>query len=309
MTFSRILFTDFVVLILLYASGHVTLLSETEPLRGAGERDAVASVQAAGWRTRALTPFGIEVRCGGGVDDGALCELASLDADALRVLAWRHGHVVLERVRALNQSEMEAQAARLGPLLRWSFGATFHVKPERAFKSTVSSRGHVPLHFDGMFHTNVPRFQLFQAVVPPDDGGETTFVHTVPLVAAMPPELRAALRRTSVRYFTPRLDYFGGAQTAFPLVRPHPHLPGADVLLWHEKHEGNVTQPVARRAERPDDQPLLDRVADWVFDERFVRYHRWAANQFVLADNVGQLHGRRPFGEETDRLLYRIHIL
>jgi alpha-ketoglutarate-dependent taurine dioxygenase len=283
----------------------VTLISQIESL-DAAHRDALQSVAQAGWSASELQPFGIELRCS---DSGTLCEFASLDADALSVLAWRHGHVVLSQVRALNQSDMEAQAARFGPLLRWNFGFTFHVKPERNFKSTVASRGSVPLHFDGMFYTNVPRFQLFQCITPPDNGGETTFVHTVPLARALSPELRAELRRTSVKYYTPHLDYFGGAVTEFPLLRAHPNLLGADVLLHHQRHEGDVTQPVRRTVATERERALLDDVEARVFDARFVRYHTWSANQFVLADNVGQLHGRRGFGDTGDRLLYRIHVL
>ena len=43
-----------------------------------------------------------------------------------------------------------------------------------------------------------------------------------------------------------------------------------------------------------------------------VREHAWENNDYILADNWGQVHGRTSFeveGKLLDRLLYRIHIL
>lgn len=297
---------DLLLLLVFALTCNVTLRGALAP-QSTATRDALQRVRSAGWRATPLHPFGIELRCDRGAE--ALCEFGSLDVGVLRLLAWAHGHVVLEQVRTMNQSELESHAAQFGPLLRWKFGVTFHVRPERDFKSTVSSRGKTPIHFDGMFYTHVPSFQLFQCARVPDTGGETTFIHTVPLVAAMPPALRARARRVAVNYFTPHLDYFGGATSSFPLVRPHPFLQGADILLWHEPHTGNVVQPVNRTVVSSADSDVLRLVDDIAMDERFVRYHKWAANQLVLADNIGQLHGRRPFGEETERELWRIHIM
>jgi alpha-ketoglutarate-dependent taurine dioxygenase len=303
---THLLSVDVFLLIVFAFTCNVTLRGALSPQHSAS-RTALQRVNDAGWRATLLQPFGIELRCDRGVNE--LCEFASLDVATLRSLAWLHGHVVLEQVRTMNQSELETHASQFGPLLRWKFGFTFHVRPERDFKSTVNSRGKTPIHFDGMFYSHVPSFQLFQCVLVPDNGGETTFIHTVPLVAAMSPELRARARRTTVNYFTPHLDYFGGATSSFPLVRAHPFLQGAEVLLWHEPHAGNVIQPVNRTVVGSDDSDVLAQIDEIAMDERFVRYHRWGPNQLVLADNIGQLHGRRPFGEETERLLWRIHIM
>lgn len=302
---ARLISIDVLLLVVFALTANVTLRGVLAPQRKA-ERSAIDRVRDAGWLVSELQPFGVELRC---ESTDRLCEFASLDVDALRVLAWLHGHVVVERVRTMNQSEFEIQAARFGPLLRWKFGYTFHVKPEINFTTTVTSRGKTPIHFDGMFYSHVPSFQLFQCVIAPDDGGETTFVHTVPFVRNMSAELRARARQSHIGYFTPHIDYFGGAVRSFPLVRPHPFLRNTDVLLWHEPHDG--IQPVTRTPDSDAAKALLDIIdrADISNDPRYARFHRWNANQIVIADNIGQLHGRRPFGPETPRLLWRIHVM
>jgi len=238
-----------------------------------------------------------------------LCDFAQLDAESLKVLAWRYGHVVMEQFRMLNMTEMEAMAAQFGDLLRWSFGYTFVVKPVPDFRTTVASRLKTPLHFDGMLHTHVPSFQLFQCIKPPTDGGETTFVHTIPITEDAPKWLLNEWLGINIHYYTTQFDYFGGVHRVFPLAMPHPFVKNAHVVLFHEKHEGDVTQPVNRTVANDRERYLIADVERYVLNERFTRYHKWRANQFVLADNIGQLHGKRPFPEHTEREFWRIHIM
>jgi alpha-ketoglutarate-dependent taurine dioxygenase len=88
-------------------------------------------------------PFGVVVTCAVAQRCSNLRALSSETYAWLKVLAMEHGHVLLRNFTSLEPEAMEVAARRFGPLLKWKFGYTFHVKPSDDPQTTVDSRGKV----------------------------------------------------------------------------------------------------------------------------------------------------------------------
>jgi len=211
-------------------------------------------------------------------------------------------------------------ACQFGEVMEWGFGKVLEVRPAENGRTNVTAFEPVILHFDGVFW-KVPSWQLFLCVTPPpaDAGAHTLFIHTPPLLDIMrieSPDLYAWCQGTRVAYYTPRHAYFGGTWMEFPLIAPHPHCPDIEVLLTHEYTEvPQGLQPVEMKVvESPisstpeQDKVMLAAVSAYITDPRFTRHHVWQRGDIVLADNLGQLHGRSSFAAKVDRLLLRTHI-
>ena len=277
------------------------------------------------------------------VDDDRL-HFSELSAETLRWLqhlSVAHGHVVLRGVcivpgvgeqmdegTVVSDSEIESAreavasaAGLMGEVLEWGFGKVLTVRPAVDGATTVTAFEPVILHFDGVFW-KVPSWQFFLCVTPPpvSAGAHTLFIHTAPLVAALrieAPDVYAWAACTTVAYFTPRHTYFGGSWMEFPLLAPHPHCADVEVLLAHEFIETpQALQPVemkvvaspTRHYSADQDLYMLRALNSFVTDPRFTRHHVWRRGDIVLADNLGQLHGRSTFAAKVDRLLLRAHI-
>jgi hypothetical protein len=225
------------------------------------------------------------------------CDLRTISnatIDTLKQKTFEYGHVVLRNFESLNKSEMIAAARRFGDLLGWNFGYLHEVRPEVNPKSSVESRGRVPLHWDGMFYHTIPSFQLFQCVKAPDDnaGGRTTFVHTVPVVKAAPEWRRRLWRDSSIRYFTPNLTYFGGFPVSYTIETTHKHLPGVGVLQFHEpfQHEELPSVEITPPTDAARDE-LVRLGEELMAPDRCDRVYDVCVRSFITSADCGNTFG------------------
>lgn len=255
------------------------------------------------FETRALEPFGLEVR----VPDGTRWEDVSPDD----VHAWVAAHrvVVIRGLAPFTKEDLPRVARRLGPLQPWEFGAVNELVPDDAAKNYLYTRRAVPLHWDGAFAKKVPRYLFFQCVEAPDEdaGGETVFVDAARPWREADGATRDRWRSLRFTYETERVVHYGGRFTA-RAVGQHPHThetvlrfaePVDDLNPVYVQAEG--LSPLESAAEVTD---LRRRLADPAG-----RYeHRWRTGDVVVADNHALLHGRNAFARASSRHLRRVNV-
>lgn len=254
--------------------------------------------------TRALAPFGLEVVLRSGAT------LGDVDVETLHAWVAEHRLVVFKSAKRTTKLELVRHARRLGPLQAWPFGAVHEVEPKASPKNYLYTRRAVPLHWDGAFAGQAPRYLVFQCLSAPDRalGGETIFVDTTRVWERADEPLRDRLRQLRFTYETERVAHYGGRFTASVVsVHPHTHAtvlrfaePVVDVNPVHVRLDGEGA--VASAA-------AIREVCAALSLPEAAFLHAWEEGDVLVADNHALLHGRRPFEGGSERHLWRVNVL
>ncbi|OQR89674.1 hypothetical protein ACHHYP_06126, partial [Achlya hypogyna] len=246
--------------------------------------------------------------------NGAPPSLLDVPRAAVRAFATQYSLVVFRGFR--QDDDFEAVAAHLGEILTWPTGSIFELKQDDLEGLASRSREGLPFHYDGMFKRipgtqtlgDVPLYQLFQCHQPypdPEDAsnGRTLFVDTRRLLASLPATDVDRLRELAMTATTPANVMYGSAELTHEtsLIVHHP-VTGCEVLRFHEpwgadKTEGQPTTIAivtkdGQRASPEDEAWVLDTLVPLLYDHRMCYSHKWRRGDFVLSDNVSQLHSR-----------------
>lgn len=212
-----------------------------------------------------LEPFGV-------------CVPSNVESEPLRELVRATGLVVSRGMPA--DLNLVAWSELIGQPLTWPFGEVLDIRgPERD-----NPGGEVPLHWDGLYQSHVPEFQVLQCVSMDGPALRTTFCHTTTLLLAQPPATVDRWRRTVV-------SYPGPVTARSPLVASHPV-------------SGDPTLRYVENADLADAE--LDRALS---DPRFIYTHTWQPGDLVISDNLALLHGRESFSPASRWHLRRVHVL
>ncbi len=249
-------------------------------------------------------PFGVHVIADGDADAW------ELPADEIHSLTVQHRVVVLRGFRRLEGEQFPRWAARLGQPLRWAFGEVNELRVDDTKKNYLYSDGDVPLHWDGAFAGAIPRYIVFQCrdAPPREAGGETTFVDTVGLLRATPPERVAEWRSTACTYTTEKVVHYGGSIVQTVLAR-HP-ISGEETIRFAEpvRDLNPVAVAVVGQAPAASDAFVAAMAHELAAPEHLLE-HAWEPGDIVVADNHALLHGRRAFRGTEQRHLERVNIL
>lgn len=212
-----------------------------------------------------LEPFGV-------------CAPPGVEPEPLRDLVRAHGLVLLRPMRP--DLSLVSWSELVGDLMSWPFGEVLDIDgPARD-----NAGGEGPLHWDGLFQSSVPEFQILHCVDTDGPALRTTFCHTTHLLAAQHPATVARWRRTVI-------SYPGLVTARSPLVQSHP-VSGEPTLRYVESpHE-------------MDDE--LRRALD---DPRFLYVHTWQPGDLIISDNHALLHGRESSPPTSRWHLRRVHVL
>lgn len=267
------------------------------------------TVEIPGCEIEPLEPFGMLVRPVGGS-----APMPAISPDQVELLL--HNRLLLFRgFEAFpDRAATAAYASQWGPLLEWDFGTVFEVIEHESPRNYLFTSGSVPYHWDGAFAKQVPWLQIFQCVEAPglSQGGETLFCDTNRVWQQAEPSRREKWRNIEVEYATEKVAHYGGRIRA-PLVATHPRT-GETVLRFNEP--ANAT---TAKLNTPDVVPLglpegqvpafLDDIIQRIYDPSAAYAQVWQPGDRLIADNFVLLHGRKPYGSQLPRRLWRVHVL
>lgn len=154
-----------------------------------------------------------------------------------------------------------------------------------------------PLHTDGAYDADPPRFLCLQCVESAGSGGESVLVSSKAIfdwLATNDPEGLAALFEEDA-LTVERADQ-KGTKAIFAERQ------GSLQMVWRADHTASFsTKPAVARA--------VDEVKAFISDPQNRLVFKLEPNQVVVADNYAVLHGRKAFNEGDRRVLNRMNMV
>lgn len=249
-----------------------------------------------------------------------------IDREAL--LSGRHAgeiKTLLEKrstvfVRGLDFSDedLHTLAATLGDI---RLDGKDGVKKESLMKVTFDKKhshlteyfwGTFTWHFDGAWEDTPPLASVLTPRVLAPTGGETEFINTYAAYDALPADKKEQLdglmtAHTMVetyRRITPNpteeqmRDWRGYGEKIHPLIWHHRN--GLKSIALSNSSEYIVGM------DRTESDELLQWLADWVEQPRFVYTHEWRMGDVLIWNNTGTMHRAAPYDVESGRRLHRV---
>jgi alpha-ketoglutarate-dependent taurine dioxygenase/4-hydroxybenzoate polyprenyltransferase len=249
-----------------------------------------------------LAPFGLVVNVPPGTPWSAI--------DASDVHAWvaKHRVVVFRGVAPPEKRELPADARRLGPIMAFSFGSVNELKPSPDAKNYLYTNREVPLHWDGAFIGEIPRYLFFHCVdAPAVQGGETVFVDTTRVWARADDETRELWRQLRFVYETEKVVHYGGSFEA-KVVAQHPHTHETVLRFAEPVDDLNAVSVSAKGLSPLESARVITELKRAMREPDVVLAHAWVKGDVVLADNHALLHGRRAFEGGETRHIRRVNV-
>lgn len=261
-------------------------------------------------KIKELQPFGllVEPRQAGE-------HVSQLDVKKLRELLRREHIIVLRGFNAFKTAnEFSDYCSRFGEVSVWPFGTVLELVEQANPADHIFDHSYVPMHWDGMYRTQVPEFQIFHCVNAPgtDQGGRTTFSHTPLAIERASKEVRNLWARTTATY--KRKMEFYDSKTVAPIIDKHP-VTGTPVIRYCEPPvEGDETFVNRSLFEfegisEEEVSELHKSLREALYDPQNFYAHVWQTDDLVLTDNYTLLHGREAFTSGSARHLRRVHVL
>ncbi|KAF1783623.1 Pyoverdine biosynthesis [Phytophthora cactorum] len=245
--------------------------------------------------------------------------IMDIPRETIRSLVFKYGVVTLRGFK--QDDDFETATERWGDALQWpkgtfAAGNIFDIKTEAGTKLPAQTLEAMSFHYDGMFKKKIPEstelgdppvFMFFHCVeaAPSEDDpkhGNTIITDTRRLLSVLPEATVERLQKISLTYRTSLFEYQDRVHTS-PVVITHP-MTGELALRFHEPWG----------PEKAKITPTYDEEADFVtetlqqrlYSEEFCYWHRWVKGEFVIVDNISQLHARSKLGM-GGRHMRRIH--
>lgn len=184
---------------------------------------------------------------------------------------------------------------------------------ENVDRGAFGPRGNSELHWhsDRFFDPVVAG--ILNAVVVPDEGGDTSFADMHRAYDELPADLLAAIEDRSIKQDcifdadgepgirpggTAIEDVVNSPGIALPIIQDHARTGRRYLYL------GNRLNAYVRGLSLEDSETLLNRLFAHV-DQPHLHYrHHWQADELVLYDNVRCMHRREAFAPDAERKLY-----
>jgi alpha-ketoglutarate-dependent taurine dioxygenase len=281
-------------------------------MKSHADTEVSASVDnALPWSMAETIPFGILITAA-----ESEIPVSAVPVSWLRELARHHHLVILRGFTAVADAEaLDAYARTWGRLLTWPFGTVFDVLAHEDPDDHAFDTGFMPLHWDGMYHTeSVPEFQIFHCVAAPGqaDGGGTLFCDTTRVLADTDPETLTRWQALRLRYRNAKVSHYGGLVVS-PLIEPHPDA-GYPVMRFLEpvpdgEHIINGPEVSIDGLDTEAAAVEFAAIRAAMYDPRHLYTHTWQQGDMVISDNYTLLHTRKPYRRGLTRHLRRVHVL
>ncbi|NUO49763.1 MAG: UbiA family prenyltransferase [Polyangiaceae bacterium] len=222
----------------------------------------------------------------------------------------RYRVVVLRNLRAPERNRLPLMARRLGPLQAWSFGSIHELVVKPSTDNYLYTDRAVPLHWDGAFAGQPPRYLVFHCLEAPEEGegGETLFVDTAKVWLSLSEPERDRYRALRFRYSTEKRAHYGGSFVSALVVEHETR--GDTVLRFAEPVDDlNAVAVEAVGLDPLQSAALIGELRERLTKPEVTLAHAWHAGDVVIADNLGLLHGRRAFPNAKPRVIRRVNVL
>ena len=257
-----------------------------------------------------LKPFGVIVEPG-----NKDTNVKDLDTESLRQLFWKEHLVVLRGFDTFKNSEdFSDYCESWGMVSIWPFGKVLELIEQDKPEDHIFDNSYVPMHWDGMYRTQVPEYQIFHCVKAPlpGHGGRTTFSNTTLALEHASPELTKLWSKVTGTY--QRKMEFYNSKTISPIITKHPHK-DFSVIRYNEppsEDKGDFVNPPVLEftgVGREELHLFHHNLKEVLYDPANLYAHEWKAGDVVIADNFTLLHGREEFVSKSTRYLQRVQVL
>jgi taurine dioxygenase len=257
-------------------------------------------IKEAGFRWRALQPFGVEL------DTDLSAPLPQEQADRFVTLLWTHG-LILARDQQLSMERQRAICTLTGPILIRT-GESGYLSTEGASAASLSE---LRWHSDAAY-TEAP-FDLIalHALDVVEGASSTRFVNAADALQSLPPSLRSRLEGRRVEMISPsydslaarvcdRRDPIAQKRGIRPAICRNPHN-GRDCIWVSELQAARMLDMTWE-----DSRELLHEVYEHIYQPARIFEHRWRTGDVVFWDNIGLQHMRGPLNSCGKRILQRV---
>ncbi|CAM1372418.1 Pyoverdine biosynthesis protein PvcB [Tenacibaculum litopenaei] len=196
----------------------------------------------------------------------------------------------------------------------WPFGKVLELVVHETPKDHIFDNSYIPLHWDGMYRSQVPATQVFHCVSAPgkEHRGGTTFVNTKQVLEKLPENYVSSLSDISCTY-TRKMEYYD-SKTQAPLITKHPDKE-YDVIRYCEPPTSNdasfINHPGFELSGVPkeDTTQFVEGLNAILYADDNLYTHRWETGDVVFSDNHTLLHGRESFTKGAPRHIRRVQLL
>lgn len=256
-----------------------------------------------------LNPFGILIESK--VDNYCI---NNIDFDLLLDCFNQYKLIILRGFKTFdNTSTFADYCEQFGEISLWPFGKVLELIKQENPDDHIFDNSYMPLHWDGMYRPEIPKYQIFHCVDTPsiNQGGETTFVDSSLVLELTPIDIIKQWETTTVRY-TRKMQYYESTVIS-KIVTKHPYKNNL-VIRYNEplieNYKKFINPPKIEFIGTTDDNAkLIQQNLQNSLNSPHVLYaHNWQKNDVVIADNFNLLHGRNAFSANYSRHLQRVHV-
>ena len=257
-----------------------------------------------------LKPFGVLIE-----STKTARNIVEIDTEFIRELFLEEHLVLIRGFQTFNNKDQFSDYCEcFGEVSIWPFGKVLELIQQDEPQDHIFDNSYVPLHWDGMYRSQVPEYQVFHCVKAPlpDEGGATNFSNTLMVLENLPEELKQKWKRVTGIYR--RKMEFYNSKVVSPIVTKHPYR-NYDVIRYNEAHDTckgkliNIPEIDFTGSENSD---LLNFCGDLnraLYDSNSCYSHEWRDGDIVIADNFTLLHGREAFKSNSHRHIQRVQVL
>lgn len=258
---------------------------------------------------------------------------AGLDDAAFETIrrAWLARGLVILRGQRLGEAELIAFSRRFGPLEappagerrdRGEGGGAAASQVwiisnviENGEPIGALGAGEAEWHTDMAYIERPPTASILFARELPPSGGDTFWASMTAAWAALPADLRQAIRGRRIKHDSaytsagtlrkgaaPVTDPRTGPGTWHPAVRTHPETGEKALLL------GRRRNALVEGLEPAESDALMERLLAFACQDRFTYRHRWQKGDLVVWDNRSTMHRREAFDPATRRIMLRTQV-
>lgn len=241
-------------------------------------------------------------------------DIRDLEIDLLKKYFQEHQIIVLRGFSTFSDSEKFADyCAQWGEVALWPFGRVLELKEQENPQDHIFDSSYVPMHWDGMFRSHIPEYQIFHCVIPPVDelSGRTTFCNTILALSNMSESEKTQLEQVTGIYHR-KMEFYHSRITS-PIIVNHPYR-DYKVLRYNEPHDeslGKFINP-SNIEFAGDNQEQLNslnqQMRDLLYNEKNFYAHTWQKGDVVITDNLSLLHGRESFASKSQRHIQRVQV-
>ncbi|MBL7496364.1 TauD/TfdA family dioxygenase [Frankia sp. CNm7] len=230
--------------------------------------------------------------------------------DTYGVVVYREAHLDDDDLVAFSRLLGEVIVAPMGGLKDHPAISPISLDPARSELANYRKSTFF-WHIDGVNDDVPQKASLLAARHVSDEGGDTEFANTYAAYDALPEDEKTYLATLRV------VHSFAATQL---LTNPHPsekeraawnRVPSREHPLIWTRRSGRKSLLVGATTDHvvglppEESRALLDRLAAWSTQPRFVLRHHWRPGDLVIWDNTGMLHRALPYEPTSPRLLHR----